>query len=170
MTEDGTGPSFAAAGIEIVEANGAGEVKKVAAQARSLGLYVVALFDNDIGPDLPPPADVTNAALEADVVLYLPPTVDLERVLTQGISDSDLVAVLSELAGVVPGLTLPPNWHRQTGAALRSTTMRLLHGPSGSLHALFVRALPAVGPQAVALVKRLHELATARTATGIVSL
>jgi hypothetical protein len=170
MTEDGTGPSFAAAGIEIVEANGAGEVKKVAAQAKSLGLYVVALFDNDLAAGRPAPPDVTNAAGEADVVLYLPATVDLESILTDGISDADLLATLSELVAVVPGLAPPPNWRTLTGEALRAAAIRLLHGPTGSLHALFVRALPVLGPGAAALVHRLHELGAARASTGIVSL
>jgi hypothetical protein len=170
LADEAVGPSFAAAGIEVIEANGAGEVPKVAAQAKSLGLYVVALFDNDNAAGAATPAHVTAAAREADVVLYLPPDVDLERILTDGVGDADLQTTLAELAALVPGLPLPAGWSGRTGRDLERIARRLLHGPSGSLHALFVRAVPHLGPEVPRLVARLHGLATARAETGIVAL
>ena len=40
-------PSLDAASIEVIEANGCGEVVKVVEQARALGIYTIALFDDD---------------------------------------------------------------------------------------------------------------------------
>jgi hypothetical protein len=165
-------PSLDAAAIEIVEANGKGESAKVVEQAKALGIYTIALFDNDDGPGAPVPADVTATLAKADVVLLLPPKTAIERVLIDGVTDTELVRVLGELVKALPSLPLPTGWAALTGPALQDAVVDLLHGQKGPLHAAFIRELDQalVGPKALQLLRRIYNLATKRDLTGLVGL
>jgi hypothetical protein len=113
-----------------------------------------------------------GAVANSDVVLRLPPRTGIERVLTDGVTDEELARVLKELLKAIPGLELPPDWTTRTGKDLRKVAIELLHGEKGALHAAFVRELDPtqIGQMALDLLRRLHELATVRSKTGLVSL
>jgi putative ATP-dependent endonuclease of OLD family len=169
-TTEGGAPSFAGAAIEVIEANGNGEIVKVAAQCAALGIYTIALYDNDAAPGAPVPRHVTEGAGVANVVLYLPPRTGIERILTGDVPDADLVATLDALSAALPDVTLPAGFERLTGRDLGRVAVDALHDRSGSVHAAFVRVLPTLGPVSLALVSRLHTLATGRGEAGIVEL
>lgn len=167
---EGIAPSLAAAAIEVIEANGSGEIAKVVTQCDQLGIYTIALLDNDDGPGATIPVHVTECARVAKVALHLPPRTGIERVLIGGLSNADLVATLGALAEAIPDVTLPARYEKKTGAELQQIAVDALHQKSGSVHGAFVRSLPSLGPVAVSLIERLHTLATERTESGIVAL
>lgn len=166
----GDTPSLAGAGIEVIEANGNGEIAKVVAQCAQFGIYTIALFDNDDGAGAPIPPHVTAAGTIANVTLHLPPRTEIEGILVRGLSDEDLVATLEALDEAIPDVTLPAGYEGRTGRDLERVAIAALHDKSGSVHAAFVRALPALGPKSIALIRRIHQLAAERTETGIVAL
>ncbi len=165
-------PSLDAAAIEIVESNGTGESAKVAEQSHALGIYTIVLFDNDDAEGAAVPTYVGTASANADVVLRLPPRTGIEKVLVSGVSDAEIVRVLGQLVKAIPGLALPTDWESKTGGDLRRIAIDLLHGPTGALHAAFVRELDPtqIGKLALDLLGRLHELATKQDKTGVVGL
>lgn len=167
---DGEAPSLAGAGIDVIEANGDGEIAKVVDQCVQFGIYTIALFDNDDPAGTPLPAHVTAATRVADVALRLPPRTGIERVLIRGLSDADLVSTLEALAGAVPDVTLPAGYETRAGRDLERIAIDALHDKTGAVHAAFVRALPALGPSSLSLITRIHQLAIERTETGIVAL
>ena len=161
-------PSLDAAAIEIIEANGCGEVVKVVEQARALGIYTIALFDNDKAATAPDSAEVTATIPIADVVLRLPPKTAVERLLLVGVPDAEIVRVVSAL----PKQPAVRDWDKLTGPALIEAIRALLHDEKGPLHAAFVRELGAANLSAnsLKLLRRIHSLATKRTETGLVGL
>lgn len=167
---EGLAPSLAGAGIEVIEANGSGEIAKVVAQCTQLGIYTIALLDNDDPAGASVAAHVTACGEAADVALHLPPRTGIERVLTRGVSDADLVSTLEALAAAIPDVVLPADFRTRTALALQRLAIETLHDRSGAVHAAFVRSLPSLGPLSVALIGRLHALAAARTETGVVGL
>ncbi len=170
VAAEGLAPSLAGAGIEVIEANGNGEIAKVVAQCTQLGIYTIALLDNDDAAGTAIPAHVVACGAAADVALHLPPRTGIERVLTRGLSDADLVSTLEALSTAIPDTGLPAGYETKVGRDLQRIAIDALHDRSGAVHAAFVRALPALGPVSVSLIERLHTLATTRTETGIVGL
>jgi hypothetical protein len=166
----GDAPSLAGAGIEVIEANGNGEIAKVVAQCAQFGIYTIALFDNDNRAGMPIPGHVTETADIAEVTIHLPARTGIERILIRGLSDEDLVATLAALDEAIPDVTLPTGYEDLIGRDLERIAIGALHDKSGAVHAAFVRALPLLGPNSIALIRRIHELATERTETGIVAL
>ncbi len=165
-------PSLDAAAIEVIEATGQGDSHKVAEQAKALGIYTIALFDNDGAAGDPVPTDVSNAMTKADVVLRLPPKTAIERVLISGVPDAELIRVVDELLKAIPTLPLPAGWEGFATKDLRRAVIKLLHEQSGLLHAMFVRELDPdmISTASLDLLRRLYELATKRTHTGLVGL
>lgn len=165
-------PSLDAAAIEIIEATGKGDSAKVVEQAKALGIYTIALFDNDGRAEDPIPDEVTTAVAKANVVLRLPPRTAIERVLIDGVPDAELVRVVGALVTALPKLPLPAGWATLTGKPLAETIVALLHDQKGPLHAAFVRELDRalIGPEALQLLRRIFSLATERRLTGLVGL
>jgi putative ATP-dependent endonuclease of OLD family len=161
-------PSLDAASIEVIEANGCGEVVKVVEQARALGIYTIALFDDDNPAGAPNSPEVTATLPVADVVLRLPPQTAIERLLLVGVPDAEIVRVVSAL----PKQPARTDWETLTGAALVETVRVLLHDEKGPLHASFVREidLTLLSANSLKLLPRIHSLATKRTETGLVGL
>jgi hypothetical protein len=167
---EGLAPSLAGAGIEVIEAHGNGEIAKVVTQCAQLGLYTIALLDNDGPANAPAPAHVTECGRVADVALQLPARTGIERVLTRGLSDADLVSSLGALSSAIPDVQLPAGYEAMTGRDLQRIAERALHDKSGGVHGTFVRALPSISPLSVKLLNRLTQLARERAETGIVGL
>lgn len=167
---EGLAPSFAGAGVDVIEANGSGEISKVATQCRRLGIYTISLLDNDDRAGAAVPAHVTEAARVSDVALHLPPRTGIERVLTGGLTDADLISTLRALAAAVPEVRLPAGYESQSGRDLQAIAVEALHNKPGAVHAAFVRALPTIGPTAIEMITRLHGLAVGRGETGVVGL
>jgi len=104
------------------------------------------------------------------VTLHLPLRTGIERILIRGLTDEDLVATLAALDEAIPDVRLPTGYEVRTGRDLERIAIDALHDKSGAVHAAFVRALPVLGPNSILLVRRIHQLATARTEMGIVAL
>lgn len=170
--ELGTVPSYAGAGISIIDAEGTGGVPKLAEMAKSLGLYVIALLDND-GTVPVTDDEVLNAArAAADVTVRLPPRTAIERLLLRGVPDAELVRAWQALDEAMGGLAMPLAWETKVEKDLVTTLAKFLHGKGGSLHAGFVEMVePAMlCPEAVVVLVRLHEIATSRPITDLVEL
>ncbi|MGA3056705.1 MAG: TOPRIM nucleotidyl transferase/hydrolase domain-containing protein [Candidatus Limnocylindrales bacterium] len=163
-------PSLTGSGIALIEAGGIGEFPKLGNAARQLGIYAVALLDNDQPASAEPSAAVNNTVASVDVALWLPPRTALERLLLDGVPDVEIVRALQVLLDGMNDLSFPPDWQTRTGPSLRQLAIDVLHQRSGSLHGAFVEALDdsALSPGAIAVINRLHQLATERAEQGLV--
>lgn len=165
-------PSFPGAGISIIDAEGTGGLPKLAELARSLGLYVIALVDNDSDARADDDEAVRAARSAADITCRLPARTAIERLLMRGVSDDELVRAWGELDEVMGGLDMPRGWDAMTGEQLVTTLAKFLHKKSGALHSALVEILDPteLSPEAVATLKRLHEIATTRPSSDLVEL
>jgi putative ATP-dependent endonuclease of the OLD family len=169
-TAAGKLPSLAGAGIVYVDVGGSGQLHKVAQAAKQLGLYVIALLDNDQPANARPNADVQRAVAEADVGLWLPPRCKLEWALTEGISDGDLKRAVSALTEAMPDLRIPAGLAAMAAETLRQAVRTLLHDSKGTVHAAYVEALHErrLAPTAITLLARLRQMAIERAEAGLV--
>lgn len=165
-------PSFAGAGISIIDAEGTGGVAKLGEMAASLGLYVIALLDNDKNVAAADDGTLTAARAAADVTVRLPARTAIERLLMRGIDDAELVNTWQALDAAMGGLAMPAGWERRAGSDLLKTLAKFLHDKGGSLHAGFVEMLEPskISPEAVAVLIRLHDIATNRPSVDLIEL
>jgi hypothetical protein len=130
------------------------------------------MLDNEGGTN--PAADpvVQQCLAAADTVVRFPPRVSIERALLQGVPDTEIVRVFRELDLALEGLSLPVGWDALTGAALIRTLAKLMHDRTGSIHAIYVEALDSaqLPPVALRALLELHQVATQRGPSGLVSL
>jgi putative ATP-dependent endonuclease of the OLD family len=171
--ESGVVGSFDGAGLALIAApQGKGSIPKVARAARQLGLFVVAVFDNDGGGSAVADADLQSALREADVVVRLPDRMAIERLILTDVGDAELVRVWSELDLALGGLALPSGWASKTGRDLVQALVPVLHGRSGVLHATYVWQLDAASlpPAAIMTLQEIRRLATSRAGVGLVEL
>jgi hypothetical protein len=171
--ESGALASIDGAGLAIVAApQGKGSISRVARAARQLGLYVVAVFDNDSGGSALTDPDLQAAIPEADVVVRLPDRMAIERLILEDVADAELVRVWGELDAALGGLALPAGWESRTGADLREALVGVLHGRSGVLHATYVWQLDTafLPPAAIMTIREIRRFAIERVATGLVEL
>ncbi|MBA3687593.1 MAG: hypothetical protein H0W81_01965 [Chloroflexi bacterium] len=163
--------SFDAAGITFVEAQGDGEAVKVARAGRELGIFTVILLDNDTGAPAATDAVVQDCLAGADVVVRLPSRMALEDALLDGVADTELIRVFSELQLAFGDLALPTNWDALPSTGLRRALARTLHDRPGSLHPSFIWELgdAHLPTKAVSALGRVREIVVARSA-GLVEL
>lgn len=163
--------SLASTGIAVIDVGGTGEIPRVAQAAKNLGLYVIALLDNDQPVGATPSREVRAAAAAADVALWLPADSQLEWLLTDGVPDTELRRALATLGQAIPDVRLPANWETDRTTDVPQLVRDTLHGVSGSLHATFVEALDAtnVSPTAITALTRIREMAIRRDQSGLVN-
>lgn len=170
LVELGLLESFEAAGIAFVEAEGNGEVAKVARAAKDLGIFTVAVLDNDTGAPAATDAEVQAGLANADAVLRLPARMAVERALLEGVPDAELVRVFRVLEAALPDLALPAGWQAKTGGDLQGILRGALKRPGG-LHAFYVEELSAASlpAHAVRVLQEALRIARARAA-GLVEM
>lgn len=135
-------------GVRIVEPGpqgGIDAVVRIAELGRSLGFRTVALVDYDHDAATAA-ARLASLVAAADSVVRLPHGYAIERAITDGLPDADIVASLTELSGAY-SLPLPAGWQSLTGASLADEAVKALKS-NGGLHAPFLRTLPNALPRA----------------------
>jgi hypothetical protein len=160
-----------AAGITFVEAQGQGETAKVARAARALGIFAIALLDNDKGTPAATDAEVQACLAAASGVVRLPSGMAIEQLILQGVSDAELVRVFTELGRAFGDLALPSDWTKVTGPALARVLAGTLHNRPGSLHASYLWELSdnELPGSAIAALDQIRTVAVARQ-TGLTEL
>jgi putative ATP-dependent endonuclease of OLD family len=163
--------SFDASGIAFVEAEGDGEAPKVARAARELGIFAIAVLDNDRGTPAATDDQVQSCLAEADAVVRLPARMAIEELLLDRVSEGELTRAFTELDGAFGDLALPPNWDRLPATDLRRLLSRTLHNRPGSLHSSYVWELDEgeLPGAAISALDRIWEVASGRR-TGLVEL
>jgi hypothetical protein len=162
--------SLAGAGVAVIDVGGTGEVARVAQSARDLGLYTIALLDNDQGPGAQPNRAVRDAARHADVALWLPPNSQLEWLLIDNVPDQELRNSLRALEQAIPDIDLPANWTTLRASEIDQLMATILHDTSGSVHSAYIESLdPQYLPAAaITALTRVREMAVHRNQTGLV--
>jgi putative ATP-dependent endonuclease of OLD family len=152
----------AAFAVRMVDAGGGGEggidaVPRICALARSLGFRAVAVIDYD--NDLTVAADrLAKVQAEADAVVRPPHKVAIERALLTGLSDAEIVSVLTALSGSYVLKAMSPGWQALTGSALTDAAMATIKKTEGGLHPQFIEAL-GVGAAPRLLAQQILEAA-----------
>lgn len=129
-------------GVRIIEPGpqgGIDAVVRIAELGRSLGFRTIALVDYDHDA-AKAAARLASLVAAADSVVRLPHGCAIERAITDGLPDADIVATLTELSSAY-SMPLPTGWQSLTGASLVDEAVKALKS-NGGLHAPFLRTLP----------------------------
>lgn len=164
-------PSYAAAGITFVDADGTGGLRGLALAAHEFGIYTIVLADNDLPAGTAVPAELTDVVNVSDAVVRLPPRTALERLLLAEIPDDELRRVALLLIAQFSRVTAPANIATATGTSLRNAVLGMLKQP-GQLHVSFVQAVDEqwLCPAAVRVLTAIHEAARAGAPRGLLGL
>lgn len=133
-------------GVRIIEPGpqgGIDAVVRIAELGRSLGFRTVALVDYDHDA-VQAAARLAALMAAADSVVRLPHGYAIERAITDGLPDVDIVAALTDLSSAY-SMPLPTGWQSLTGTSLAGEAIKALKS-NGGLHAPFLRTLPKALP------------------------
>lgn len=153
--------------VDAGESGGVNEVSKLGAEARKLGLRVVAVIDGD--PLKRTQSQIREVLSSAHAVIRLPQDFAIEFALIHGLDEELVKAILGKLkATLIPKHDV--NFEALQGKALRAEARKFLKA-GGGLHAQFVDYLEdSHPPVARRILEKAIEAATTPSLSGLIQL
>ena len=151
--------------VELIDGGGKDQMWKVAALARQLGFWTVALLDWD-RDDSEAASALERVEDNSDTVIRLPRGCAIERALLFGVPDDGLRSALETVVGEFQ--VRAPSLDGLDRPELEAAAVtHILKKGSGGLHAAFVEALPTeVVPSLIAQVLRVATAAVLEETSG----